>query len=359
MENEIIELLPVEIKDLALKVNPEKQKEVQVVLNQIFAGTADWEKQVDLIEVKDVNDKMSIQLADTARKNAKQARLNAEKIFDAKRDEVQIRMSSDKLEDALWLKSKQIMQLKFKHIEEKAEFKANYVQRYEAEQKKLRTEIRLQKVLKFNPGIQQVEIENLSDEMFNIFLSGIEKTYNDKIEAERKAEAERIQKEKEAEAERQRIIAENERLKKEQIESEKKAAEERKKQEAIIAEQKKKEFALKQKADAERKIAEEKAKKEKEIADAKLKAEKEKSEKLQAALKQKAEAERIEKERIEKEKQKALKAPDKQKIKLFATNISSLQLPEVSSKEANHIILEAKKYITKLVNYLEEKSDEL
>lgn len=122
--------LPTEVNELAGKVSVNKQAEVQTILQQIFTGTDDWEKQVDAIEVKDINDKMSIQLAEVARKNSKQARLNAEKIFDAKREEVQSLKAEFDLEDKLWLKAKQVMQIKFKAIEEKAEWKANFVKRF-------------------------------------------------------------------------------------------------------------------------------------------------------------------------------------------------------------------------------------
>ena len=111
--------LPIEVNDLAVKVSANKREEVLTVLQQIFTGTDDWEKQVDAIEVKDINDKMSIELAEVARKNSKQARLNAEKIFDAKRAEVQRLKAEFDLEDKLWLKAKQVMQIKFKSIEEK------------------------------------------------------------------------------------------------------------------------------------------------------------------------------------------------------------------------------------------------
>lgn len=59
MKNELV-LLPPEVKEIAVKVSEEKQHEVNEILTQIFNGTADWEKQVDAIKVKDVNDVMSI-----------------------------------------------------------------------------------------------------------------------------------------------------------------------------------------------------------------------------------------------------------------------------------------------------------
>jgi hypothetical protein len=112
--------LPTEVSELASKVSFNKQIEVQNVLGQIFTGTDNWEKQVDAIEVKDVNDRISIELAEVARKNSKQARLNAEKIFDAKRQEVQNLKAEYDIEDKLWLKAKQVMQIKFRAIAEKA-----------------------------------------------------------------------------------------------------------------------------------------------------------------------------------------------------------------------------------------------
>ena len=251
-------VLPDEVKELALKVPESKQKEVQTILSQIFAGTADWEKQVDAIEVKDINDRLSIQLADVARKNIKAARLAGEKLFDAKRDAVQMEMQNYKLEDSLWLKSKQIMQIKFKAIEEKAEWKAKFVERYEAEQKELRTQLRIEKVMKYSPEVSRIEIENMSDNLFDIFLSGLEKAFNDKIEGDRKAEekrladieAERIRQEnirlendrlkKEAEEAEKQLKVERERIRLENEEKERLAEIERKKAAAILKEQQEK-----------------------------------------------------------------------------------------------------------------------
>ena len=173
MENQLTVILPDEVKQLSERVSIEKRTEVLNVLNQIFAGTDDWERQVDAIEVKSISDVMSIQLANTARLNAKKARLEAEKIFDSKRNEVQNKMQDFKTEDALWLKSKQIMQIKFKAIEDKAEWKADFVKHYEAEQKELRTQLRIEKVKALNPDIERIEFENMSDQMFDAFLLGV------------------------------------------------------------------------------------------------------------------------------------------------------------------------------------------
>jgi len=313
MENKII-TLPTEVNELALKVSANKQVEVQEVLQQIFIGTDDWEKQVDAIEVKDISDKMSIELAEVARKNSKQARLNAEKIFDAKREEVQNLKAEFDLEDKLWLKAKQVMQIKFKAIEEKAEWKSNFVKRFEAEQKELRTQKRINEVLKY-AEINRIEFEAMSDESFESFLSGLKSTYEAKIEAERKAEEDRIFKEKaEAEArERQRL--ENERLKSEAERREKEIEAERKANEKKLFEER-----AKAKAEADRIEAENKAI---------LKAQQEEKAKIEAELKAKKDAEiKAENERKQAElkaiaqAEKNAKAPIKKQLLIWIDSFS-------------------------------------
>ena len=363
-------VLPDEVKELAQKVPESKQKEVQTILSQIFAGTADWEKQVDAIEVKDINDRMSIQLADVARRNVKAARLAGEKLFDAKRDAVQMEMHNYKLEDSLWLKSKQIMQLKFKAIEEKAEWKAKYVERYEAEQKELLTQLRIEKVIKFSSEVNRIEIENMSDNLFNIFLSGLEKAFNDKIEAERKAEEDRVAKEKADLAERERIILENIRLQKEAEEREKQIEAERKKvREESVEKERIAEIERKKQADI-LKAEQEKAAKEK--AELLAKAEKELKEKQRLEKEiadKKAEEERVKKQteaKIEAEKKakalaekKAKLAPDKIKILEFGQALNDVPRPQIKSIEAIEIMATINGLLVKLNNYIVENANKL
>jgi len=322
--------LPNEVNELAVKVSANKKDEINNVLNQIFAGTYDWEKQVDSIEVKGIDDKMSIQLAETARKNAKQARLNAEKIFDAKRDEVQAIKAEFDIEDKLWLKAKQVMQIKFKAIEEKAEWKANFVKRFEAEQKELRTQKRINEVSKY-AEINRIEFENMSDEYFDSFLSGLKSTYEAKIEAERKAEEERIAKEKADADAREQQRLENERLKAEAEQREKEIEAERKAHEQRMAEER--ERARKE---AERLEIEAKAK---------LKEEQDARAKIEAELKAKKEAELLaEKERKEaelkakKEAERLAKAPIKKQMIIW---VSMFDLPVIEiENEKKTLILE-------------------
>lgn len=344
-----MEVLPVEVAQIAQNVSIEKRNEVQSVLNHIFNGVTKMREQLDDVTVVDENDKLNMKLANTIRLGVRQVRLDAEKTFDAKRAEVQAQMLSFKTEDQLWLKAKQTMQILTKEIEEQARWKEETKQRFEAEQKELKIKQRIVQVSKFATEIQRGDFEAMTDDAFNIFLSGIEKSYNDRIEAERKAEEERIAREKAEAEEKERVRLENERLKAEAEAKEKQLAEER------------------AKAEAERKALEEKARKEKAAADAKLKAEREAKEKLEAELKAKAEAEK--KAKIEAEakaaaelkarqdaEKKAKAAPDKAKLNDFAKMLDELTLPELKSAEAQKVLTDAKTLLAKVSTFIREKS---
>lgn len=344
--------LLLEVAQIAQNVSVEKRNEVQSVLNHVFNGVSKMREQLETVVVQDENDKTNMKIAKTIRLGVRQVRLDAEETFDAKRAEVQAQMLSYKTEDQLWLKAKQTMQILTKEIEENARWKEETRQRFEAEQKELKIQQRMLQVAKFAPSIHRSEFEGMGDESFVLFLAGIEKQYNDRIEAERKAEEERIAKDRaEAEArEKQRI--ENERLKAEAAAKEKQLAEER------------------AKAEAERKSLEEKARKEKAAAEAKLKAEREAKEKLEAELKAKAEAEQRAKREAEvkaaaelKAKQdaekKAKAAPDKAKLNDFAKMLDDLILPELKSEEANKVLADAKTLLNKVSNFIREKSNTL
>jgi len=195
MENQII-TLPVEVVELATKVNENKRAEVQNTIAQIFAGTDDWERQIDAIEVKGIDDVMSISLAKAAKDNIKKARLAAEKIFDAQRQIIQNAKLDYDLEDKLWLKAKQVMQLKLKNLEDQAAWKANYVQRYEDEQRALVLQKRICEVSFYDTQIKQSQFQNMSDDVFAIFLSGLKTEHTERIENEKKAAEAKLEKDR-------------------------------------------------------------------------------------------------------------------------------------------------------------------
>ena len=345
-ETELQVVLPAEVAQIAQNVSVEKRKEVQTVLNYVFNGVAKMREQLESVSVTDENDKVNMKLANTIRLGVKQVRLNAEKTFDQKRQEVQQQMLSFKTEDALWLKAKQTMQILTKEIEENARWKEETRIRYEAAQREMKVQDRILKVSKFNPDIQRIEFENMSDESFNLFLSGIEKQYNDRIEEEQRIERERIENERLDNLERERwieiaqfahfmtsnpelrnmsdndylLLLKHLQVAKQQYEAE---------QEQI-------------RKDNER-----------------LKAEREAKLKLEAEIRAKQEAEQqAEKLRIEAEK-KAKAAPDKEKLKAFVIQLENIDLPQVTSEEAKAIIHEVKSYLNKLINFINDKTVKL
>ncbi len=320
--NEIAVILPQEVEQIAKSVSLEKRNEVQSVLNHVFNGVSKMRNQLDSVEVKDENDKVNMKLANTIRLGVRQVRLEAEKTFDAKRAEVQAQMLSYKTEDQLWLKAKQTMQLLTKEIEENARWKEETRERFEAEQRELKIQQRIVQVSKFSPGAMlRSEFENMSDAGFDAYLAGMEKQYNDRIEAETKAEAERIAKQKADEEERERIRIENEKLKAEREAREKELEKER------------------------AKVAKEKA-----IADAKLKAEREAKEKLESELRAKAEEELRQKREADAklkakqdEEKKLAKAGDKEKLRKWLSGFSKSTIEIQTKGEAGAIKEEIEK----------------
>ena len=324
--------LPAEVAQIAENVSIEKRNEVQTVLNHVFNGVSKMREQLDSVAVVDENDKVNMKLANTIRLGVRQVRLDAEKTFDEKRAEVQQQMLSYKTEDQLWLKAKQTMQILTKEIEEQARWKEKTKQRFEAEQKELKTQQRMLQVSKFIPELLRSEFENMGDESFTLFLAGLEKQHNDKLEAERKAEEERIAKEKADAEAKAKMEAENKRLKDEAEAKEKQIQAER------------------AEAEAKRKSLEEKAKQEKAAADAKLKAEREANEKLQAEIRAKAEAEEKARKDTElkaaaelkskqKDEAKAAKAPIKQQLNNW---VNSFYLGKPLSENETTIEIEEK-----------------
>lgn len=348
-EQGLVLVLPAEVAQIAANVSVEKRNEVQSVLNHVFNGVAKMREQLDSVTVMNENDKINIKLANTIRLGVRQVRLDAEKTLDAKRAEVQAQMLSYKTEDALWLKAKQTMQILTKEIEENARWKEETKERFDKEQKELKTQQRMLKVSKVAPEILRSEFENMSDETFEIFFTGIKKAYNDRIEAEKKAEEERIEKQKAEEVERERIKIENERLKAEAIEKEKQLAVERAKAEAENK-------AIIEKAKKEHEAAERKLLEERKAAAEKLRIEQENARKLAAEIEQKKKAEEAERKVIEVAEKKAQSAPDRQKLIQLAATIEGLILPELKGDEAKKILLDTHILLKKVSAFIREKS---
>lgn len=319
MEKDLLVVkLPQELEQLSKGVSVEKRNEVQTVLNHVFNGVTKMREQLDAVNVEDEDDKASMKVANAIRLNVREVRLNAEKTFDAKRSEVQSQMLSFKTEDALWLKAKQTMQILTKEIEEIAKWKEKTKERADAQRKEEKVQERISDVAKFNPELTRSEFESMSDESFDFFLKGIEKQYNERIEAEKKAEADRLAAIEADRLERERIKAENERLQREAEEKEKQLQAERMKAQREAQREAEKQASILAAEKAE-------AKRIQDLKDAE-------NERLQKELRAKQDAEKaIEDARIASEAKakqdaaKAAKAPIKNKLTIW---VDSFAIPE-------------------------------
>ena len=334
MSNELM-VIPQELEAMAVSLPNEKKLEIVSAVKNVFENVQKMRVQLEAINVADENDKVSMKLANTVRMAIRTERLAAEKFIDSKRETVQMLMSDFKTEDALWLKTKQLMQIETKSVEDLAKYKETTGERIMAERKATLEAQRQLEVSKYTE-YPAAQLSDMEMQVYEAYLQGLKVAYEAKIEAERKEEAERLASIEAERLEQIRIKEENARL---QAESE----------------QKEKELAAERaKAEAERKALEEKARKEREEAESILKAEQEKARieaekaaKEKAALeaelkaKQQAEAEAVAKRNAEilaEEKAKALaaKAPRKEKLTKW---VESFEIPKFENDEKANDIL--------------------
>jgi len=261
-------------------------------------------------------------------------RFLARDIVKEEREKLKNAMSDFKLQDTLWLKSFQALEAVCDNLEGKCEEKEKFAQRYEAEQKQMRYESRVQKLLQFGTDPSIYALSDMTDEAFEKLLENEKLAYNARIAAQKKAEADAALEAK-AEADRREAV----RLENIELRAQ--------------AEIKEKELA-KERADQARKLdAERKAR---EIVEVRAKAEKDAQAKKEAA-----EATRLDtlKKAQEDEDRKKLLAPDKDKLLELASMIEQIGMPAVNSKEASSVIRATEDMLGKVTNYIREKAKTL
>lgn len=189
-------------------------------------------------------------------------------------------------------------------------------------------------------------LRDMEDDAFDNLYEGLKMVKEKQIEIAAQAEAERILAEQKAIEEQKRIREENERLKMEAIENDRKimaeraeaerlAKIEREKQERAIQAERAK--AMKERDAQEAKLAEER--KAKAEAEAKL-----------AEIEKQKEAERKAKLAAER---KAMRAPDKTKLETLIGNICSIQFPACADDDIQDAIDYAKAGISEITQYLD------
>jgi hypothetical protein len=343
---------PAELQKIAEAVSVEKKAQVLEVLGNVFSGVKKMREQIDVLTVESPEDEKAMKIARSIRLAVRDIRLDNEKAFDAKRADVQSQMISFKAEDSLWLRSKQIMQILTKEVEDLAKYKEDTKKRYEEEQRQLLLQQRAFEVSKFDTEIPLHEFESMSESAFDLFLNGLKNAHLAKIEAEKEAERLRIEAEKEAE--RLRIEAEKEA---ERIKKENEALREKLRKEQEIAEkeriaQQKERERLAFEAEQERKKEQAKQAELQEKLNELARKEREQKERERLAFEQ------AEKDRIAQQKAASL-APDKEKLQVLINAINSIELPKLASIEAQKLVADVDVLLKKVTNFINEKSKSL
>ncbi len=207
---------------------------------------------------------------------------------------------------------------------------------------------RVEILSKYVEDASERNLSQMDEDVWDAYFHTKKREYEDRIAAEKKAEADRIAKEKAEAAERERIRKENERLRKEAAAKEKQLAAER------------------AKAAQERKIAEDKARKEREKVEQKLKVEQETARKaaekaaaervkLVSEIKAKEAAERTRVAKIEALKQADMQKGDAAKMKDFVSDLTNLKLKyEFKSVKMQNKYADAGLLIDKIINYIKK-----
>ena len=211
-------------------------------------------------------------------------------------------------------------------------------ERIEDERKSKLKEDREKMLEKYEVETEHIQLGEMSTEVWDNYFNGVKLQHENKIAAEKKAEAERVAKEKSEREEQERIRKENEQLRKEAEAKEREMKSER------------------EKADKERKELEEKARKEREIAEAKAKKELEAKAKVEAELQAKKDAE----EKAEADKQAEieaeLSASDHQKFMFVIIELEELKVKySFKSKKYQKLQGNVNELIDKIITFSQDK----
>lgn len=219
---------------------------------------------------------------------------------------------------------------------------------YENIEKQKKEAIKAERWGKLSPymGEEPIGLDEMQEDVFINFLTGVKTAYNERLEAENKVKIAEIKKQKEEEEAKRKMEEENARLKKEAEELE---AKQKKEEEARIA-----------KEEEEQAIRDAEAKKKQEEHEAQIKKEQEAKDKLKATLEAKLaeETKRLEAEQKaikdqEEEAEKAKCAPDKEKLEALSKAISSIEIPVLEGEGAKLVVNATKGLLVKTVAYLD------
>jgi hypothetical protein len=325
-----------------------KAESIWVQFEEYFSAVSACAEKVGGLEIVDVSQKEEMKLARSIRLELKRIRVAAEKRKKELKDGI---LKEGRFIDATY----NLIADATKPVETDLLEKENFAKRKEAERKAAILLQRLDALKPYDVDTQFIDVGEMTDDNFKLFLEKSKSEYEARIEQERKAEEERLAREKAEAEELARVAAENERIRKEQEERERKAAQE-------LAEERARVAAAEEVARREREAREAAEQK---IRDEQLRKEREEKERLQRELREKEEAERLERERIEEqrkaeeeEKRRLEQASDKEKLTVYLNQLTDVDVPSVSSTKAKNIIQSLLVYIQNAVAMTEKLTEE-
>jgi len=237
-------------------------------------------------------------------------------------------------------------------VEEKLQDIENHFVNIEKEKAEKLEQARYDELSKYieDDSTMPVSLGSLSEDVWNNYIAGAKKNYEDRIAAEKKAEADRIVKEKAEADERARVAKENEDLKKAAEATEKKRIEDEAAREKVEQDR-----VAKESADA--KIREEKERQDREAHQAQLNKEREEKEKAEAELKTKQDAEIQAKKDEEQRVQAELKKGDADKVNDLVNDLIALKGKYEFKSEKNRTKYKGvSELIDKVVDYIEKEN---
>lgn len=267
-----------------------------------FVGIAqEWEAKAKAIVVLDASQKEDMKVAREGRLLLKGKRVSIENLRKQLKEES---LSEGRAIDGV---AKALTGL-ISPIEEYLERQEKFVEIQEKERIAALASIRQSEVVKHGGNPALYNLGMMTEQEFTALVSGLAKAEEDRLEAE----AQRIIREAESQREAERVRLENEQLRAQAVEAQRK-----------------------------------------------LNAERAEREKLEAQEKARRDAEALRLKREASEAKKADRAPDKTKIELFADDLEAIKGPEVKSVEAHAIIEHAMKSIGRVIQALRDGAEGL
>jgi hypothetical protein len=404
-KQEIIPITPIELEvvnnELAVAVQQEgiEPASAQELLSRfapVFAQAKNICKDAAQINVTDATQVSTIKRARALRLSLRGLRVEA--------DHIRKKLKEDSLRRGKAIQGVyNIIEYAIAPVEERLLEHEQFAERAEAARiEKLKTE-REAVLSEYVADLSFYRLGEMSEEAWKQLLAGAKAAHEARIAAELKAEQERVAKAKAEAEERERIRLENERLKKEaeqreralaeerrKAEAERRAAEEktrkeraaaeaarraaeenaRKEREEVERKAREEREALLMKAEAEKRAAEEKARKDREAIEARAEAEKVERERVEAELRKareereeaerRAQAEAEKKQRAEETaRRRAARAPDREKLKVFADDVRKLAVPSASTDEGRAVFAKIKRQVEEFALWVEWQGETL